>query len=73
MRFRSTVFCLAVILSCVTHGSDMVHAQSPALLEAFNPSNAYYQQGQYSEAMKYGTEALPNSVFVKLIIHNISM
>ncbi len=58
MRFRSTVFCLAVILSCLTQGSDMVHAQSPALLEAYNRFNTYYQQGRYSDALPYATEAL---------------
>ena len=50
MRFRSTVFCLAVILSCVTHGSDTAYGQSPTLPEAFNHYIAHYQQGQYSES-----------------------
>ena len=58
MRFRSTVFCLAVILSCLTHGSDTVYGQSSALLEAYNRFNTYYQQGQYAEALPYLAEAL---------------
>ncbi len=58
MRIRHTILCLAVILSCVTHGSDMAHGQSPALLEAFNRYTTLYQQGRYSEAISYAAKAL---------------
>ena len=58
MRFRHAILCLAVILSCVTHGSDMAYGQSPALLEAYNRYNTLYQQGRYSDALPYATEAL---------------
>ncbi len=58
MRFRNTILCLAVALSCLTYGSDMAHGQSPALLEAAKRSVTYYRQGQYSEALLYATEAV---------------
>ena len=58
MRFRHTILCLAVALSCLTYGSDMAHGQSPALLEAAKRSVTYYRQGQYSEALLYATEAV---------------
>ena len=58
MRFRHTILCLAVALSCLTHGSDMAFGQSPALLEAYNRYNTYYEQGQYAEALPYAAEAL---------------
>ena len=58
MRFRHTILCLAVILSCLTHGSDMAHGQSPALLEAQNRYTTLYQQGRYSEAISYAAKAL---------------
>ncbi len=58
MRFRHTILCLAVILSCVTHGSDMAYGQSPALLEAQNRYTTLYQQGRYAEAIRYATKAL---------------
>ena len=32
--------------------------QSPALLEAFNRYNTYYQQGRWADALPYATEAL---------------
>ncbi len=57
MRLRHTILCLAVILSCVTHGSDMAYGQSPALLEAYNRYTTLYQQGRYAEALPYATEA----------------
>ena len=57
MRYRRTLFCLTVILSWVALGSDTVHAQSPELMEAVNRSDAYSQQGQYSEAIRYATDA----------------
>ena len=46
MRFRNTILCLVVVLSCLTHGSDMAYGQSPTLLEAYNRFNAYYQGGE---------------------------
>ncbi len=58
MRLGHTILCLAVILSCLTHGYDMAYGQSPALLEAYNRYNTYYPQGNYSEAIRYATEAL---------------
>ncbi|MFQ5624493.1 MAG: tetratricopeptide repeat protein, partial [Paracoccaceae bacterium] len=58
MRFRHTILCLAVILSCLTHGSDTAQAQSPALLEAYNRYVTLYQQGKYSEAISYAAKAL---------------
>ncbi len=58
MRFRHTILGLAVALSCLTNGSDMAHGQSPALLEAQNRYTTLYQQGRYSEAISYATEAL---------------
>ena len=58
MRFRHTILCLAVALSCVTHGSDMAYGQSPAFLEAQNRYTTLYQQGRYSEAISYAAEAL---------------
>ena len=58
MRFRQTILCLAVILSCLTHGSDAAYGQSPALTEAQNRYITLYQQGRYSEAIPYATEAL---------------
>ncbi len=58
MRFRHTILCLAVILSCLTQGSDTAHAQSPALDEAYNRSNTLNQEGRYSEAIPFATEAL---------------
>ena len=58
MRFRHTILCLAVILSCLTYGSDMAHGQSPALQEAAKRSVTYYRRGQYSEALLYATEAV---------------
>ena len=51
MRLRHTILSLAVILSCLTHGSDMAYGQSPALDEAYNRYNTLYQQGRYSEAI----------------------
>ncbi len=58
MRFRHTILCLAVALSCLTHGSDMAYGQSPALQEAAKRSITLYQQGRYSEALPYATEAV---------------
>ena len=58
MRFRHTILCLTVILSCLTLGSDMAHGQSPALLEAQNRYTTLYQQGRYSEAISYAAKAL---------------
>ncbi len=58
MRFRHTILCLAVILSCLTQGSDTAHGQSPALLDAQNRYTTLYQQGRYSEAITYAAEAL---------------
>ncbi len=58
MRFRHTILCLAVILSCVTLGSDMAYGQSPALDEAYNRANTLSQQGRDSEAIPYAREAL---------------
>ena len=58
MQFRHTILSLAVFLSCLTQGSDMAHGESPTLLEAYNRYNTYYQQGKFSEAIRYATEAL---------------
>ena len=45
MRFRHTILCLAVALSCVTHGSDMAYGQSPAFLEAQNRYTTFTSKG----------------------------
>ena len=58
MRLRHTILCLAVILSCVTYGSDSAYGQSPALLEAQNRYKTLHQQGKYSEADSYAEKAL---------------
>ena len=58
MRFRHTILCLAVALSCLKYGSDMAHGQSPALPEAQNQPDTQDQQGQFSKAISYAIEAL---------------
>ena len=58
MRFRHTILCMAVILSCLTYGFNVAHGQSPALLEAAQQSRTYFRQGQYAEALSYANEAV---------------
>ena len=58
MRLRKTIHCLAVTLLCLTLPYEMANGQSSTLLDAFNRYNTLYQQGKYSEALPYATEAL---------------
>ncbi len=55
MRFRHTILCLAVALSCLTHGSDMAYGQSPALLEA---AKQLSKEGRSAQMGSYEAGAL---------------
>ncbi len=80
LQFRHTILCLAVILSCVTHGSDVAYGQSPALQEAAKRSITLYQQGRYSEAISYAANALklgedefgPDHPFTATLMNNLA-
>ncbi len=58
MRIWNAILRLADALSFLKQDSDTPHGQSPALLEAYNRYDTYYQQGRYAEALPYATEAL---------------
>ena len=80
MRFRHTILCLAVILSCVTHGSEMARGQSATLIEANKRAITLSQQGRHAEAIQYATEALrmgekelgPDHPTTAILINNLA-
>ncbi len=55
MPARRSILCLVVALVL---WPAMGHAQSPALIDAYERSSELYAQGRYQEALSYAKEAL---------------